>query len=179
MTANPTEHRRERRVAAGFVLALVGLALFWLNVSQGPTEAVVMAAAGAVFLALYFAGRGYGMLIPGCILLGLGLGELADRVWWGDYRQLGLGLGFVAIYVIDHLRQGRSHWWPLIPGVIITLSALGAEFSSIRNAVEKGWPLILVIIGAALMLGFGSRRRRDETPTQPRGPHESHGPHAD
>jgi hypothetical protein len=168
----PPERARQRRVVAGTTLALIGLALFWLNITEGPSHAIIMAAIGAAFLAAYYAGQGYGLLIPACILLGLGLGELAEEVWWGDFNQLGLGLGFIAIYVIDRLRRGETSWWPLVPGGIITVSALGAEFGTVRAAVEKGWPLILVVIGVALIAGVGKSRRRnhDDTP-DPRGPH--------
>jgi hypothetical protein len=180
MMANSIVTHRDRRKVAGVVLAVIGVALFWLNVTEGTSEAVIMAALGALFVAGYFMGRGYGLLIPGCILLGLGLGDLADAAWFGDFKQLGLGLGFLAIYFIDRARSGYTAWWPLIPGSLLTLSGLGAEFRSVRIAVEKGWPLILVVIGVALVMGWGTRRRDNgDRPAEPRGPHESHGPHAD
>ena len=90
----------------------------------------------------------------GCILAGLGLGEL---IGWSS---LGLGLGFIAIFVIDLLVRGKSHWWPLIPGVIITLDALGDRanvvIAPLRGLVANWWPLLLIAIG--LLLLFQNRR---------------------
>lgn len=177
--ANSPDTYRDRRKVAGMVLAVVGIALFWLNVTEGASEAVILAAIGAALVAVYFAGQGYGLLIPGCILLGLGLGDLVGA------EELGLGLGFLAIYGIGRMNRGRTAWWPLVPGGIITLYALGVRIRSVDTAIDKGWPLILAAVGVALFLGWGAKRggddgdRGDQEPTAPRGPHESHGPHAD
>jgi hypothetical protein len=175
---NPLESTHRKRVVFGLVLALVGAALFWMNIAEGPMEAVILSALGAAFVAGYFYNHSYGLLIPGCILLGLGLGELLDRTWFGvgDTQQLGLGVGFLAIYVVDRMYRGRTSWWPLVPGVILVGSVLADEFYGFRSVVEKGWPLILVAIGLAIMSGAGRRhdaaRARGRDDSAPKPPHE-------
>jgi hypothetical protein len=172
----PVENARQKRVVLGLVLALVGAALFWMNIAEGPTSAIILTALGAAFVAGYVYNKTYGLLIPGCILLGLGLGELLDRSWIGfhEMTQFGLGVGFIAIFVIDRIYRGKTSWWPLIPGVFLVGEVLADEFYGFRNMVDKGWPLILVVIGLAIMAGVGTRRygTRRHDDSEPKPPHE-------
>ena len=138
---------------------LIGLGLLFLfrdriNLGGG----IVLAGLGAIFIAAYLASRNYGLLIPGCILAGLGAGE------WIGSSSLGLGLGFVAIFAIDTLVRGRaSAWWPLVPGVIIAgnaaLEGNSAAVRTIRQAASDWWPLLLVLIGVLILVQSISRRQ--------------------
>jgi hypothetical protein len=125
-----------------------------INLSGG----LVLFVIGALFIAGYFSSRNYGLLIPGCILAGLGAGEFI-----GD-SSLGLGLGFIAIFAIDTLVRGRtSAWWPLIPGVIIAGNAVAdrndAVFGTIRQVANDWWPIVLVLIGVIILAQALSGRR--------------------
>jgi len=140
-------------------LILIGLGvLFLLRDRIDLSGGVVLAGLGAIFLVGYFTSRNYGLLIPGCILAGLGLGEMLNN------SSLGLGLGFIAIFGIDTIARGKiSAWWPLIPGVIIAANAAFSSddpsFAAIRNVVSDWWPLLLVLLGVLILFQGLSRRQ--------------------
>jgi hypothetical protein len=145
---------RNKKVRVGATLILVGLVLFVLlrtDLLAGSTIPLVL---GAAFLVAYLVQRRHGFLIPGSILLGLGLGQGLED-WFSipvQGVQLGLGLGFLAIFVIALLYERRSHWWPLIPGGILTVLAF-PRTENIASYLFENWPLILVVIGVVILLG--------------------------
>lgn len=148
---------QRNQLVPGLILIVLGV-LFLLRDQINLSGGIVLLALGAIFLIGYFTSCGYGLLIPGCILAGLGLGEMLNS------SSLGLGLGFIAIFGIDTLVRGRmSHWWPLIPGVIITADAAlsndNPAFAAIRNVVADWWPLLLVLLGVLILLQSMSRRQ--------------------
>lgn len=148
----------------GIILIALGV-LFFLSRSFDLGGSIWLLGIGTLFLIGYIAQRAYGFLIPACILLGLGLGELIDM------SSLGLGLGFIAIFAVDTLvyragasrRAATSNWWPLIPGVIISASAIGDidrnTLEPIQQIVRDGWPLLLIAIGVLILIGSFSRRQ--------------------
>ena len=141
----------QRPPVAGIVLILLG-ALFllgqWLNVGGEGVVAMI----GLAFLAAYAFTRQYGFLVPGGIMTGLGIGIIyEDRLRAeGAPVLLGLGLGFISIYVISRVR-GRmpADWWPLIPGGVLTVIGLflAAGQTGLLGAVGRWWPLVLIVIG--------------------------------
>ncbi len=137
-------------------LILIALGILFLLGRTALSGAVFLGGLGAIFIIAYFGTRKYGWLIPGCILAGLGVGELMG------WSSLGLGLGFIAIFVVDLIVRGKSHWWPLIPGVIISLDALnsraGAVLAPIQGLINNFWPVLLIVIGVLLL--FPNLRRK-------------------
>ena len=109
---------------------------------------------GGLFMAAYLYQGAYGLLIPGCLLLGLGLGAIGKRVMPGavDFDALGLGVGFVGIYVIALASAGRSHWWPFIPGLALMIAGLASGHTGFERLLAQGWPLILVLLGLVLLV---------------------------
>lgn len=149
------------RKTLGAVLIAVGLGIYllrggWLH---GLSLLVIL---GTVFMVAYFVRRKLGLLIPGCILLGLGLGRMASASLSAvaDPERLGLGTGFVAIYLIHRMYQGRAPWWPLVPGGLILLSAFDTTQSVSRFLLEH-WPLALVAAGVLFLLTPLGGGRRD------------------
>ena len=117
---------RSRKIVAGTVLIVLGVLAFLVQQMDGFRESIPLLLAGAVFVILYFTKKKSGFLIPGCILLGLSVGEVVGNNvnWLGDMSSIGLGLGFIAIYVITFIFEEKSHWWPLIPGGFLVLSGI-------------------------------------------------------
>ncbi len=136
-------------------LALIGLgALVFVTMTTRVGAEVVVAGIGLGFLCFWVATRNYGLLIPGGILTGLGAGIVVESQGGrGGTVVIGLGLGFVAIAVIDALAGERrpGQWWPLIPGGVLTL--VGASNLPGMRAI---WPYLvptaLVAIGITLLV---------------------------
>lgn len=151
------------RLAAGAILIVVGLILLASQLVEGLADHVWTLLIGGLFVTGYFYRRAYGLLIPGCILLGIGLGNLGQGpiLQLGDFDSIALGLGFLAIFVIDTLYRGRSHWWPLIPGGVLVISGLAEGSQAFKDLLTVGWPGILILIGLIILSGTfrGAGRR--------------------
>lgn len=152
------------RYIAGAVLILLGVAFFAMQFFGDLGSGTILFVVGLVFLGAYFYTRTYGFLIPGCILAGLALGQIASRAGLFSVDGLsgiGLGVGFLAIFVIDWIYTRNMRWWPLIPGGIITIGGIASANENLQDLLSKGWPLILVVIGLIVLAGaFGLTGRR-------------------
>ena len=104
---SPRALQRSRRsqVAAGAALIVIGIVALALQYLEGPGRAVILLLAGGSFVAAYLYSDIYGLLIPGGVLTGLGLGSLGEwrEVAARDPNAVGLGIGFIAIYVVERL----------------------------------------------------------------------------
>ena len=145
--------QRKSRLVAGLVLIVLGLLFFWLEQIQNVGQSVIFFVVGSLFLGAYLYAKSYGLLIPACLLLGLGTGTLLDD---GDIVQepwqIGLGFGFLGIWLIALLYERKSHWWPLIPGGILLVSAFSLGEQMMEFLFSGGWPLILVAIGVVIVI---------------------------
>ncbi|MCD4796766.1 MAG: hypothetical protein K8R49_06335 [Candidatus Cloacimonetes bacterium] len=137
------------KLLAGLILVIIGLSITGLKYFYGFHQYSFILLLGGLFIAAYFYKDAYGLLIPGCILAGLGLGNFGNRFFWNfpHFNTLGLGFGFIAIFVIDLLNKGKTHWWPLIPGGILLLTGLSFKPFNIWKFFYIGWPIVLIIIG--------------------------------
>jgi len=153
---------RRSRVISGVTLIAIGLLLLWLNSIEDIGQSVVFYIVGSLFLGAYLYSRSYGLLIPGCLLLGLGTGSFLARFdTIEEPSMVGLGAGFIAIFVIALLYEKRSHWWPLVPGGILLVNAFAIGAQLMDFLFRGGWPLVLVVIGIIVLIGaFGDRKSR-------------------
>jgi hypothetical protein len=149
------------RLAAGLTLILLGAGLYGMQYLEPMGESVTLTLLGGLCIAAYFYSRFYLLLMVGCIVLGLGIGSFGERTYSvvGEFTKVGLGIGFILIYLIALLYQRRSHWWPLIPGIILILLGFRAWRKFRLFLFSDGWPLILVFIGVLILLGTIGRRR--------------------
>jgi hypothetical protein len=141
------------KVVPGLVLVLLGIAFLLRDYfSIGPEFLLIVA--GVIFFVAYIFSRMYGVLIPGMLLLGLGAGLVYQRSFnSGSAVPLGLGVGFIAIYIIDLLVSRTFHrWWPVIPGGALMIPGIIDTFPIARVWVEKGWPVILIVVGLFLLI---------------------------
>lgn len=154
--------REGGRLYVGLILIVLGLGLLALQVVEGLGSSVMMFFIGGLFLAGYLTRGSYGLLIPGGILIGVGLSSVGERALGslGGVGSIGLGLGFLTIYVVAKVYEGRTHWWPLIPGGILVLSGLTSSSNLVAEMMEVGWPLLLILFGLLLLFGAGELRRR-------------------
>jgi len=161
---------QERNLAPGLVLIGLGV-LFGIVQLTGVGGEAVVAVIGGGLLVGYVATRQYGYLVPGGILTGLGIGIIWQATMLSDAGGavlVGLGAGFLSIYVVDtFVRRDRALWWPVIPGGI-TLT-IGLVLETGREGSLAGaallWPIFLVVIGGALLLRqLGPRPSTHGTP---------------
>ncbi len=152
------------RMVPGLILIVIGIALLLVQFFRfGPGQFLLLL--GLVFLIPYILTRSYGLLIPGCILAGIGLGLIFETSEQTSVTvPIGLGLGFIAIFVIQLVVTGRSHWWPLVPGSLLLLVGLAESVPQAQTLIEKGWPLLLILIGLAILVGQFWRSKPDSHP---------------
>jgi hypothetical protein len=141
------------RMIPGLVLIIIGIFFLLAQYFEfGPGLFVLLL--GTAFFVAYMFTRAYGLLIPGCILAGIGVGLLFERTMnSGVTISLGLGLGFIVIYVVQKIFGNASHWWPLIPGGVLVLVGIAEVVPQGQMLIEKGWPVILIVIGLAILAG--------------------------
>ena len=150
---------RKSNLTAGVILVVVGGVLLVTRFALLATAPAWLLGLGVGLALIAIVTRAYGALVGGMILLGLGAGmALGDRevggVSPGAWIQLGLGAGFVGIWVLALILGMKRHWWPLVPGVIL-LALGGARFlrhivvipPEAMIAVRTWWPAALVVAG--------------------------------
>ena len=144
---------KNARVIPGLMLIIIGVFFLLAQYFEfGPGLFVLLL--GVAFLIAFAFSRAYGLLIPGCILAGIGVGLLFERSMnSGVTISLGLGLGFIAIFVVQKIFNGDSHWWPLVPGGILVVLGIAEAVPQGQVLIEKGWPVILILVGLAILAG--------------------------
>lgn len=144
----------QRRVNAGLILIVVGLGLYLLERTGGAGREAVLLVLGGIFLIAYLIQKKFGLLVPACILLGLGVGSASEgtSLDFADMSLIGMGFGFIAIYVIARVYEAKTQWWPLVPGGVILLMAFPQSERWFEH-VTKHWQLILVVIGLLILIG--------------------------
>lgn len=169
----PTTHlvapTRARNNAAAALMIIAGVVLLLSNgvrlwdgslfgMDSGEIGvALLLSTLGSGFLALSFWKRIYGLLIPGCILTGLGFGFTAISLTDGASLMWGLSGGFAAIYLLgSYLFQQRAPW-PLFPS--IALLAVGALILASNMPAIFGLGLLWIPI-AIIALGWWLGMRR-------------------
>jgi hypothetical protein len=147
---------------AGLVIA--GIGLFFLAGQVEPNiDRFVPMFIGLALLAVFVVTREYGFLVPGSLITGVGIGIVLDSAATGEAESgvmmLGLAGGFLGIWVIGSIyRLSQNHWWPLIPGGILTLIGL-VQMTSIDVAgALRLWPIVLIVGGAFLLAQAITRR---------------------
>jgi len=130
-----------------FLLNNLGIIMLEWEFLMGP----LFAFGGLIFVLVFiFNRREWWALIPGFVLMGIGLiifmGQLSSAAadqWSGSVFLGFLGLAFVLIYITH-----RDNWWAVIPGgVLLTLAVV--------SLLEDGGTLSGVVFFAGLALTFG------------------------
>jgi hypothetical protein len=129
---------------------------------------------GLFFLAWGVITREAGLMIPGGILTGIGLGivlvagpfEYEDGDLSGGVFMGAFALGWLLITIFTAVFSDKTQWWPLIPAAIMALisAALLVEgpFMVALDWLGKLWPLALIIGGIAVLLGARKISAKDE-----------------
>ena len=164
-SAAPDASSTRSRTVGGIVLVIIGLLLLVAQLTDWNILGwVLFPVMAIIFLAWGFLTRRFGLIIPGGIFAGLGLGmfTLVGPLSEGMASlQPGLFLisfaaGWGLISLLSLVTSDRWAWWPLIPGAVIGLTGvalMGGDLGlTILNLTSYAWPLILVAIGLYLVL---------------------------
>ena len=102
--------RKSSQISAGLILIAIGLGLYLIERVEGIGSEAVMMIIGVAFLIAYFVRKNYGLLIPGWLLLGLGLGQVGEGSFlaFGEASTLESAEMFRSIC----MQNGLSLLWP-------------------------------------------------------------------
>ena len=162
---SPTGWEVNPKVITGVVVIALGLVMLVATFTDSQfVGQMIVLLLGVIFLAWGVAVRHPGPLIPGCILSGIGVGILLSQWLFGGASgqaqggivTLCLGLGFLLIMPAQQVVTGQNaHWWPLIPGGILSLTGFGLLLGdaglTMLTWVGRLWPLALIGVGLALL----------------------------
>lgn len=157
--------QKRQQIYFGTSLIVLGLALYLLSSFEGFGRSTIFFLVGAGFLGAYFYRREFGLLIPGCLICGMGVAILGTESFLSDYNAtfVGLGGGFVAITLVALANQRQFHAWPLIPGVGLILLGI-PDSGRVLQSLLTSWPLLLVGLGILILIG--ALRNRGTPPAQ-------------
>jgi len=155
----------KKALATGLMLIVLGVGLYGMQFLGEAARPLLLALIGVAFVAGYFVTRVYMLLVTGCVMGGLGLGMFGEPRWFvlHEFTQIGLAIGFLLIYLIRLAYERRSHWWPLIPSLVLFL--LGFQtWRKFRLFLfsPQGWPILIVIVGALIVLGALGKGRKKQ-----------------
>jgi len=150
---------RKGSLALGTGLLVVGAVLLATRFGSVESAPAWLLGIGVGLALIAILGRAFAPLVGGMVLLGLGAGMLlGDRdvagLRAGTWTLLGLGAGFVGIYLLGLILQLKPHWWPLVPGLVL-LAVGGARIvrhfafvpPQVIIAMRAWWPAALVVAG--------------------------------
>jgi hypothetical protein len=149
-------------LAAGLILVTIGLGMLLFQLINLPLLFPLVL--GTVFLASGIITRKAGLLIPGGIIGGVGLGVLVTQSAWaapvgtlqsGGVFLLAFALGWFLIALLSKLFTDETQTWALIPGAIMAviggLTLAGEAGLRILEQAGRFWPAILVLIGLRIL----------------------------
>lgn len=151
----------------GVLLVLIGVALlFGYFIPALSAGTLVLLAIAAAFLAAWLIGGAWPAMVPGLLVLSLGVAELIeDMALLGPAGEdveglwsLLLAVAFLAIFLIGYAR-GRRSMWPLWGAGIFGLIGIAQLSGRLINFPELSaiWPVLIIVVGVLLLLN--ARRR--------------------
>jgi hypothetical protein len=157
-------------LGGGIALILIGIALLlnqWLDFGS---YLVLLIGAGFLFWGVL--SRQGGLIIPGGVLSGIGLGILVSEGPWSipGANPNGLflicfALGWFLIALLTRLFTNRTQWWAIIPGGIMTILGAAALLQGDPRVWEdySGWivSFILILLGVYLIVRRGRTKNPD------------------
>lgn len=169
-TANTTTNSKKGSLTGGLILVGIGVGLLLSQLTH--LEWLFPLALGLAFLIAGIMTRKAGLIIPGGIIGGVGLGVIAvDNAWFapenstasGGVFLLAFSIGWFLITVLSKLFTDETQIWALIPGGIMaligTLVLMGEMGLKILEQIGFFWPVILIVIGLAILFGWWKERR--------------------
>ncbi len=162
------------RASTGVILIIVGALALLANMGLGEIFGeAIPALVGVFFLSLYIVGKAGWALYPGAFLTPIGIVTfLAARgldmdSWWPLFMAAS-GVGFLII----RMAKPWNRWVIYPAAALIVLAGCFFVFSSrvfqwlYFDFAGKLWPILLIVLGLALILGSFRRRGPERNPGQ-------------
>jgi hypothetical protein len=158
----PSQNQRRSGMVSGIILIVLG-AIWLLNeFINFDIGSLFLPALGLVFLVWGILTRSAGLLIPGGVLGGIGAGSLMMNVLHlGGQLEAGVfllafGGGFALITLLSAIFTPETMWWALWPaGALAFIGGalfLGEPALDVLSFIGKYWPVVLIVIGVAILL---------------------------
>lgn len=150
----------------GSVFLLSGIFALLGNFLKLPIFGILfLPSLGLIFIIWSILSKDSGLLIPGGILEGIGLGIVfvtsikgVEELSKGGLFFIGFAIGWLLIVILSKLFFKKTVFWPLIPGafmfifgILIFLGTKGINFLKNLNLI---WPIILIIAGSFIVFKF-------------------------
>ena len=160
-----TRNNSQSRAIGGAVMIVIGLMAFAAQIFQNSEIGLwFLPALGVLFLAWGISARNAGLLVPGGILTGLGVGVLLANGGLGKWNESSSGgiivvclaLGFLSIAPLAAFVGGKSQRWALIPGSILAVigGALLAGSVGLQALTWASYLLPLALIAGGVYIIF-------------------------
>ena len=165
-------HHFHRHGVAGIVLIATGIfAFIAIFTSADLLGLLFVPALGVVFLAWGMVSRHARPLVPGGILLGIGVGVLianlfSDKTIHTGIILLCMALGFIIITPLSRMYTIKTERWPLIPGLILLALSIFFFVSGVVratiNLLLDLWPLALILVGLYLLWEWNRQSKKPQ-----------------
>ena len=161
MTTTTATTETRNRATGGILLIAVGLLLLAGQIIH--VDHLFLPMLGGIFILASIAQRNPGLMVPGGILMGIGVGSfLTDNVFWGMAEPARGGLflvslagGFALITMLSAMFTRHTQIWALFPATIIGLIGgallIGGSAVNVVAFLGQVWPVFL-ILGGLMML---------------------------
>lgn len=156
-----------KRRVAGFVLLLIAGWALLDRYTVFNVQLAVPLLLGVVFTGWSIVTKEWGLLVPGGILTGIGMGILLmrstdlSRAGESGVFLLSFAGGWLMITLLSAAVFKRRVLWPLIPGLVMaalaTAELAGSEFRQAMRLVQDYWPWALLAVAGWLLLLGGKR----------------------
>ncbi len=148
----------------GGVILPAGLVFVYGSLSVISFTLYLAVGLGLVLLAWGLFDQLFGLIIPGCLLLGIGPGIYAG---WGPNVEpnglaqtgimlVGFALGWGLITVFSHRVTQKFIWWPLIPGGVLAMVGwglyIGGDPTNALGFIGNTGSIGLILFGLYLIL---------------------------
>ena len=161
-TVHATDLHRSRKVAAGVMLAVAFVALLKPHVPLDFDKSWLLPLMGAGFIVWAALARNPGLLVPGGILSGIGVGTLLRGEFGNAAFLFSMAGGFLLISVLQLLLFGRRKesvwgvWWTVFPAGGLALAGLlqvaGPDVRAWLRATGPVWPYVLIAVAVWLLV---------------------------
>jgi hypothetical protein len=173
-----------RQYLIGVLIILIGTVALLATLTESAfLGEVIVLALGLAFVTWGALTRLPGLMIPGGILSGIGVGVLLSQYVFlgatgevqGGVITLCMGLGFLLIMPLQQYltKVDRFYWWPAIPGGILSFVGLSLLLGGVGltalNWLGRLWPLALIIAGVVILYrAMGIKQRHADAVAGPK-----------